>query len=146
ARYWAHLSGALLPEAAPTHGFHVFGVYPWSRLLRSPATGEALRVLDECRIRWGRVVGVDGEHVIVTCRRLGWDGTRLALRAAGEQRVRMSVDGEGFVTDPRPGQWLALHWDWVCDRLTDEQRHELARGTEWQLAVTNDRLAREAAG
>jgi Family of unknown function (DUF6390) len=35
-QYWAHLTAALLPEAAPTHCFHVFGVYPWTRLLLSP--------------------------------------------------------------------------------------------------------------
>src|SRR6185437_1004623 len=53
--YWQHLSAELLPEAGPTHGFHVFGVYPWSRLLlRAPEL--PLRVLDNCRIRWGQVI------------------------------------------------------------------------------------------
>ena len=30
--YWTHLTPDLLAESAPDHGFHVFGVYPWSRL------------------------------------------------------------------------------------------------------------------
>ena len=37
-RYWTHLKPALLAEAMPTHGFHVFGVYPWTRLLTAEPT------------------------------------------------------------------------------------------------------------
>ena len=32
--YWGHLNDDLLTEAAPTHQFHVFGIYPWSRFSR----------------------------------------------------------------------------------------------------------------
>jgi hypothetical protein len=140
--YWKHLSPELLPEATATHGFHVFGVYPWSRLL-ARAPEQPLRVLDGCRIRWGQVVGVEGEHVTVHSRRLTWDGCQLGLGPAGEERVRLTVEGRGFVQAPAPGQWLALHWDWVCDRLTDTERAELQRWTGWQLRATNARLARE---
>ncbi|MGH3674740.1 MAG: DUF6390 family protein, partial [Mycobacterium sp.] len=39
------------------HSFHVFVVYPWVRFLdRDAAT--ALRVLQDCRIRWGTVESV----------------------------------------------------------------------------------------
>ncbi len=143
--YWSHLNEDLLPEAAPTHGFHVFGVYPWSRLLGA-GSPEPLKVLDSCRIRWGRVRGVDGEHVVVTSRRLTSDGEQLGLAPEAEERVRLIVDGQGFVPDPEPGEWLALHWDWVCDRLTVTQRERLERETAWQLQATNDRLARVRAG
>ncbi|MBW8817893.1 MAG: hypothetical protein JF598_06555 [Streptomyces sp.] len=141
--YWAHLTPELLPEASPTHGFHVFSVYPWSRLLVGDDTGQPLRVLDDCRIRWGRVVECDATHVVVRSQRLGWDGTALALLDEADERVRRVVAGRGFVADPQPGEWLALHWDWVCDRLTDGERDELCRRTEWQLARTNERLARD---
>ena len=142
--YWQHLSAALLPEAMPTHGFHVFGVYPWSRLLRDPAADTALQVLQNCRIRWGQVVGVDEDHVRVRCRLLSWDGVRLGLRAPTEQRVRLTVDGIGFVDAPRSGEWLALHWDWACEQLSAADLDCLRRWTAWQLRATNSRLAREA--
>lgn len=140
--YWKHLSRDLLPEAAPTHGFHVFGVYPWSRLLRA-SSAQPLQVLDNCRIRSGRVVAVEAEHVVVSCRRLSWDGGQLGLLPAAEERVRRVVEGRGFVADPVAGEWLALHWAWVCDRLSDAQRRDLQRWTGWQLRATNARLARE---
>ncbi|MDQ1739855.1 MAG: hypothetical protein QOE53_1507 [Pseudonocardiales bacterium] len=140
--YWRHLSDDLLPEATPTHGFHVFGVYPWSRLL-SAASDQPLHVLDSCRIRWGQVQAVAGEHVLVRSRRLSWDGCQLELAAPAEERVRLRIDGRGFVEAPQPGEWLALHWDWVCDRLTPAEQAELRHWTGWQLAVTNERLVRE---
>ena len=143
--YWQHVGLGLLPEVAPTHGFHVFGVYPWTRLLTGDTTGQPLHVLDSCRIRWGQVVADDGEHVVVRSQRLGWDGKQLSLQPENEERVRRVLDGRSFVADPKPGEWLALHWDWVCERLSSVEQDHLDRSTRWQLLMTNERLAREAA-
>lgn len=140
--YWLHLSPELLPEATPTHGFHVFGVYPWSRLL-SAASDQPRTVLDNCRIRWGQVHVVEQEHVVVQSRRLSWDGCRLELAMPAEERVRLSVGGRGFVEQPQPGEWLALHWDWVCDRLSPAEQAELEHWTGWQLDATNARIERQ---
>jgi hypothetical protein len=138
--YWGHLSADLLSEASPTHGFHVFGVYPWSRLLAGPGYQQPLHVLDRCRIRWGEVLSVEAEHVVVRSRRLAWDGQRLQLGAAEPERVRRISAQVTFVNDPRPGQWLSLHWDWVCDRLDPADVAQLLESTMGQLAATNRRL------
>lgn len=142
--YWRHLTPDLLAEASPTHGFHVFGVYPWSRLLAGGSPEQPLHVLDKCRIRWGQIVKVDGADVVVTTRRLTWNGCRLGLGAAAPERLRYAVDGCGFVANPQQGEWLALHWDSVCDRLDDLQLAYLRRWTARQLRLTNARLARTA--
>jgi hypothetical protein len=142
--YWGHLTQDLLHEAAPTHGFHVFGVYPWTRLL-AELPDQPLHVLDNCRIRWGRMIGVDGDHVVVSSRRLTWDGAVLGLAVPAPERVRLAVDGRAFVPDAAPGDWLALHWDSVCERLTEPDLRWLRRCTSWQLQVTNERLTRERA-
>ncbi len=159
-RYWAHLTPALLSEAMPTHGFHVFGVYPWTRLLTSAsaasgpaapasaapasaASGPALHVLDSCRIRWGRVISVDGGQAVVRSRRLAWDGQALRLGVETEDSVRLIEAGRAFVTDVSPGDWLAVHWDLACDRLSVDEVWQLRCWTNWQLVATNVRLARE---
>jgi hypothetical protein len=159
-RYWAHLTPALLSEAMPTHGFHVFGVYPWTRLLTpapaapatdsaapaSAAVGPALHVLDSCRIRWGRVTSVDGGHAVVRGRRLAWDSRALHLGEEADGPVRLVEAGRAFVTDVSPGDWLAVHWDLACDRLAADELGQLRRWTDWQLTATNARLARESLG
>jgi hypothetical protein len=144
-RYWTHLKPALIAEAMPTHAFHVFGVYPWTRLLTADDPGPALHVLDSCRIRWARVISVQAEHATVMGRHLSWDGIALGLSQETEERVRLTEDGRAFVTDVSPGDWLAVHWDLACERLTADELWQLRRWTDWQLAATNARLAREAA-
>jgi hypothetical protein len=139
--YWTHLTPALLDEVSATHGFHVFGVYPWSRMLSKGSSNQPLLVLDNCRIRWGRMLSRHGDHVTVRSRRLIWDGRRLSLAAAKREEVRLALDGQGFVTDPQPGEWLALHWDWVSDRLRPADVTRLRYWTNWQLSVTNRRLS-----
>jgi hypothetical protein len=144
-RYWTHLKPALIAEAMPTHGFHVFGVYPWTRLLSSGDPGPALHVLDSCRIRWARVTSVEGDHATVRGRHLDWNSRALQLGEEIEESVGLTADGRAFVTDPSPGDWLAVHWDLACERLTVDQLWQLRRWTDWQLAATNARLEQESA-
>jgi hypothetical protein len=123
--------------ARPNHGFHVFGVYPWVGLLRGGRVDEPLRVLDRCRIRWGRVESVEPNTVTVTSRPLGWDGRRLVLGASRSEPVVSGRDGHRLARDPRPGDWWALHWDWLCLPLTRSQLHALRHYTGLQLAAVN---------
>ena len=54
-------------HALAHHSFHVFVVYPWVRFLdRDPTT--PLRVMQDCRIRWGTVESVDGRACRIICR------------------------------------------------------------------------------
>lgn len=139
-RQWAHLGpellGSSIDEVSADHGFHVFVVYPWSRLLGS-AAGPALEVLDGCRIRCGLVVSAD--PLVVTSDRLTWDGTALGLAPAAPEEIA----GSG----PRPGDVVAVHWDRLADRLHAEQARVLQTSTRRRLATTNARLrARPCAG
>ena len=140
-RYWTHLKPGLISEAMPTHGFHVFGVYPWTRLLGAVDPSPALHVLDSCRIRWARVSAVEAGHATVRGRHLEWDGRALGLGEEIEERVRLTEDGRAFVTGVSPGDWLAVHWDLACEGLTVDELWQLRRWTDWQLAATNARLS-----
>lgn len=124
--------------AAPHHSFHVLAIYPWMGLLRRGGPGPALTVLDRCRIRWGRVVGPAGaDRVEVRGRHLTWDGHRLGLGDEQVETARWADAGRSLAARPAAGEWVALHWDWVCDRLTPTQRHALEQATLRQLDVTN---------
>ncbi len=137
---WGHMAEAIPAGAVPHHGFHVFGVYPWVGLLTQTDRGEPLEILDRCRIRWGRVVASSGDTAVVRSRPLLWDGHRLELGAPQLETVTQGVAGDGFIDPVVPGEWVSLHWDWVCDRLTDRQLRNLRRFTARQLDLTNHRL------
>ena len=134
---WDHLADTVRAGAVPHHSFHVFGVYPWLGLLREGRTVEPLRVLDRCRVRWGRVLSVAGPEAVVRSRPLEWDGRALFLGEPRVERAVVALDGLGLAGSVRPGDWCSLHWDWVCERLAPEQLHALQHYTLAQLAVVN---------
>lgn len=141
--YWSHLTEDLAEEAAADHSFHVFGVYPWSRLLAAGAGTHPLSVLDSCRISWGTVVSVDGDHegvVDVERRRLRWDGSALTLSDPVVDAVHIGPEADGARLSE--GDRVAVHWDRICDRLTQAQVDELSQSTRRQLTVTSLRLAK----
>lgn len=123
--------------AVPHHSFHVFAVYPWVGLLRSGREEPALTVLDRCRIRWGTVESVTGDLVVVRCRQLAFEGSRLVLGQPVCERVRRSIDGVGFAADLAAGDTVSLHWDWVCERLRPDQATRLRHWTARTLAAVN---------
>jgi hypothetical protein len=138
---WPGMAKAV-PGARPHHSFHVFETYPWSNLLRT-GRPEPLEILDQCRIRWGRVLDLAGSEVQVESRHLEWDGTALLL---GEPSVETAGLADGdleVVGGIHPGDWLSLHWAWVCDKLSPDRRADLERYSSEQLALTNERRAQD---
>lgn len=143
--YWGHLTADLACEAAANHCFHVFGVYPWSRLLGRNGgrlDEHPLSVLDNCRITGGTVLSRDGGDVEVSCRRLRWDGHALHLSEPAPRRIEVWADGYSAVPDVAVGDEVAVHWGRLCGRLQPKQIQALTDSTDRQLQLTNRRLAR----
>lgn len=138
--YWAHLTPDLLAEAAGNHAFHVFGVYPWSRLLGRGMDEHPMHVLDSCRITWATVVSVDGAEAEVRCRRLELRGDALGLTAPALTRVQVRADGYAAVPDVAAGDEVAVHWGRICGRLDRSQVRDLETSTLRQLHLTSRRL------
>jgi hypothetical protein len=132
--YWGHLTDQLLPEAAPTHAFHVLAVYPWSRMLDGGGP-EALAVLESCRIGWATVVGTTDGAVQVEHRMLQYDAD-LSLGPTETSTVR----DDGFAGALEPGDVVALHWGRICGRLSLAEASELEHWTRWQLEASNPRI------
>jgi hypothetical protein len=136
-RGWGYLEEAIPVGALPNHSFHVFGVYPWVGLLKTGRAATPLEHLDRCRIRWGQVVATDGDEVTVMSRPLTYENGVLGLGDRRLETARRARDGVGFLDPFRPGEWVSLHWDWVCDRLSRRQLHMLRRSSLQQLDITN---------
>jgi Family of unknown function (DUF6390) len=123
------VAASIAAGAVPHHCFHVFAVYPWLGLLRSGIVDEPLRVLDQCRTTAAIVQAVNGDTAAVVARPLCWDGTRLRLGEPEPRIVRWRDGGLSFVPDLRTGDRVALHWDFVCDRLLPSAQRALERAT-----------------
>lgn len=133
----AGAGGASQPHPVPHHSFHVLAVYPWVGLLRSGVHGEPLRVLDRCRIRWGRVLEVGPTRVLVRSRPLVWTGAALTEGPAVVEQAVLRAGGHSLAPALAPGDWCSLHWDWVCDRLDGRAVTALRRTTARHLAMVS---------
>jgi hypothetical protein len=135
-RSWERIVDAVAAGAVPHHTFHVLAVYPWLGLLRTGSVEQPLSVLDRCRIAPALVAAVDGDRATVLAPSLRWDGQTLALGPWERRSARIGDDGLAFVA-PETGDWVSLHWDFVCDRLSPEQARTLHWTTERALAAVS---------
>jgi hypothetical protein len=68
----------------------------------------------------------------VRFRRLVWDDRELVLGPNEDEEVVQAVAPRLAV-----GDWVSLHWEWVCDRITPTQLKALREGTRRELAAVN---------
>jgi hypothetical protein len=61
-----------------------------------------------------------------------------------ETAVR-ALDGVGLLPELAVGDWVSLHWEWVCDRLDRRQLAALRRYTGEHLTIVNERMERHGA-
>ena len=118
--------------ARPHHSFHVLDVH--SRVGEFDST---LGTLDACRISWGRVLRVEAGELVVERQPLSLNSGKLSLAAPTEERFVRQIDGHGFADTAGIGDWVSLHWGWVCEVLTPRQRANLERYTRHHLAIAN---------
>ncbi|MGH3412516.1 MAG: DUF6390 family protein [Marmoricola sp.] len=136
---FANLTEGVLAGGVPHHSFAVFCIYPWVGMLgderRSP---HAVHVLDMCRIRWGTVLAIDGDQVVVESSHLTWDGRRLDFGEPTPETVIRSIDGIGLSSPLHLGDRVSMHWEWICDTLTQRQLAALRHYTQRHLSFVND--------
>lgn len=135
AREFSWLTTSLELGAKPHHNFHVFDIYRRAGLMRDGHATVALDRMDRCRISWGKVLLVDGTEVVVARRPLELAGGKLRLGLPREQRLARRPE------EPlEPGDAVAIHWDWVCERLSGGRLARLAANTRRAVANTNATL------
>ncbi len=118
--------------ARPHHSFHVLDVH--SKVGELAAT---LSTLDNCRVSWGVVSRHEGADLVVMRQPLVLHEGKLVLDPPREERVMRQIDGRGFVDDAQLGDWVSLHWGWVCEVLSERQLHNLERYSRYHLTIAN---------
>jgi hypothetical protein len=139
-REWRWLKQKGGDGALPVHAFHVLDVFPRLGLLRSGATDRTVEVMDSCRIRWGRVLERDGDHLVVVANRLDLVDGKLTLAAPAPERVRAWIDGVGMVGAVgglNIGDYVSIHWDWACEVLSLSRLRALRYWSSRELSIAN---------
>lgn len=117
--------GKVPAGSQPFHAFHVLEV-----CRRTGALAENMETLDNCRISWGQVQSVAGAHLLVETQRLRLESGQLVLGPGEVRQALRQIDGRGFAEQARVGDWVSMHWGWVCEVLTPLQLRELRRHTQ----------------
>jgi hydrogenase maturation factor len=121
--------------ARPHHNFHVFDVHS-----RVGELGHTIETMDQCRISWGRVVRVAGAELDIERQSLTLVDGKLALGAARVERAARQVEGRGFADAATVGDWVSVHWGWVCEVITARQQANLLYYTQDHLRLANQTL------
>lgn len=133
AREW--VLGKAPAGARPHHNFHVFDIHS-----RVGEIGNTLETMDQCRISSGKVLAVEGPELVVDRQPIILVEGKLALGPAQRTRVVRQVESQGFADAAAVGDWVALHWGWVCEVITPRQEANLAHYTRYHLALANQTI------
>lgn len=121
--------------ARPHHNFHVFDVHS-----RVGELENTLETMDNCRTSWGKVVAVEGPELVVERPPLVLVDGKLAVGPSQTVRVVRQVEQRGFADSAVAGDWVSIHWRWVCEVLTPRQQANLVRHTDHHLAIANQTI------
>jgi hypothetical protein len=136
-----YLLGKVPAGVRPHHSFNVFDVQRFTQ-----EKTHTIHNMDKCRISWGKVLAVEPGHFVVEYQPLVWGEPAsngrggLMLGAAQAGRVIRHMDGQGFAERAQVGDWIAFHWDWACDVITEAERAHLARWTLHHMRLANETL------
>jgi hypothetical protein len=120
--------------ARPHHSFHVIEVCPRN------GWPQTLDFMDSCRISWGEVVEVQEGTLVAKGPRLQLQGNDLRLGEPEPLVVNRQIEGQGFVDEVQPGDWISIHWKWACQVLTRGQAASLEKWTRYHLTLANRTL------
>jgi len=125
--------------ARPHHTFYVLGMYTRPNA-ESLDRRKLLELMDSCRISWGKVLQVKEKSLVVERALLTMEDGHLALGIRKKGEVNYDSGIKPF-SSIKAGDWVSLHWNFACERLTGSQLLNLRRYTALDIRAAN-RLAK----
>jgi Family of unknown function (DUF6390) len=133
-RVAGRLSERLPARPLPFHAFHVCFVGVGAVTGHVPTT---LPNMEACRPGWARVTAVTTDGLDVAAPALEARGGRLRL---GPDRARRLAYDPRVVPGIRPGDDVAVHWEWAAVRLSAGQRRAIEAYTRRSIDAANEAL------
>ena len=129
----------------PHHNFHVLNIFVRTGHY---AIAHTLETMDSCRISWGKVIDEELRIKNKEFRINGANGKRFFVNTAPlvyqHRTIELGPSTRKLVTslanDPKVGDWVSLHWGFVCDVISGDQVRRLSSFTRQALAVANRSL------
>jgi hypothetical protein len=134
---WSWLRDKPDRGAVVHHSFHVLEVLPRIGLLRSGAVADLLTAAGRCLVRPGVVHEVAGDDVIALLPQLEMRDGKLVLSEPRPERLAQAREGRSLIRDLLPGDAIAAHWGWACDRITTQQTSALEAVTRRSMRIAN---------
>ncbi|MFC1612528.1 DUF6390 family protein [Patescibacteria group bacterium] len=125
-----NLSEKILKGANAHHSFHVFNIWKRTGHIENPHT---LYTMDECRIGWGKVKGIENEIINVLYRPLVFENNKLKFGEIKSKKIFYELCDRKI----KAGDWISFHWSSFCDVLNEEDVAQLKYWTVLNLKLTN---------
>ncbi len=130
----AKKAAAIPGGSKPHHSFHVLVIGSVTGSVDFKNTG----LKDLCRVGWGRIIKKSKaknqkSKVIVKYQPL-----------VGEKKIKLGKPAKKeiiwdkiLVPKLKIGDWVAFHWNYICDKITPPQKKNLIYWTNYHLRLTN---------
>lgn len=123
--------------AKPHHSFHVLNIFIRTGKNQIKHT---LSSMEKCLISSGQVKrierGLRGEKLIVEKESVGYKNGSFLIKKE-IKRVDYKFKDQGLVDNIKAGDKVALHWDFVCDKLNSRQAKRLESWNRYHLKLAN---------
>jgi hypothetical protein len=118
-----------LVEGLPNHAFHVLNIF---KRTGHAALAHTLSTMDNCRISWGKItVKTDEKTYLVKTRPLIYINDLLSLG----KPVTKSIKSVKQIY--QVGDQVTVHWDYICDKVTDTKIRNLEFYTQAAIDFAN---------
>ena len=127
----------------PHHALHVFnafsgmGTVPDSIASGQGSESERARFMDQCKISWGRIMGIEDQELIVQYEPVTFNKGHLLLGQPKVKRIDRQRAGRGFVDEARLGDWVSFHWGFAASVLSERQVTSLRKYTLRAMQMAN---------
>lgn len=128
--------GKVAGGARVHHSHHVLNVFKRVGIEDLPHT---VTMMENCIISWGKIIKLQEKKCQIDKPRLSINGNKLTL-VSEKVVVPLQLGSAEFVSDLKVGDWVSMHWGWLCDKLTSHQVKNLAKYTRFHIDLANRTL------
>lgn len=133
-RLFEKVVGVIPKGALPHHSFHVINIP--KRTGHYPVE-HTIETIDKCRIGWGKVLQVKSEKLKAKSFPLKLSNGKIIFGNPVEKDYLWKIGDRGFIKNLKKGDWVSLHWDFVCDKITKSQLQNLKYFTQLSINLAN---------